>query len=103
MAFVHVLRKFATGLHGCTMPRRCMAVQPRAFQAPVAAPAQQAVRRQAAANQSYIVAPGDTLALIAIKLYGSALATDRLLQDNPTLRQNPNALRIGQVLQYSLR
>ena len=80
-----------------------MAVQPRAFQAPVAAPAQQAVRRQAAANQSYIVAPGDTLALIAIKLYGSALATDRLLQDNPTLRQNPNALRIGQVLQYSLR
>ena len=56
-----------------------------------------------AAVQSYIVAPGDTLALIAIKLYGSALATDRLLSDNPVLRENPNALRIGQVLQYGLR
>jgi nucleoid-associated protein YgaU len=58
---------------------------------------------QAAADQGYVVAPGDTLALIAVKLYGSALATDRLLSQNPVLRQNPNALRIGQVLQYSLR
>ncbi|MGH1576665.1 MAG: LysM peptidoglycan-binding domain-containing protein [Planktotalea sp.] len=53
--------------------------------------------------QTYVVVPGDTLALIAVKLHGSALATDRLLSQNPTLRQNPNALRIGQVLKYSLR
>lgn len=53
------------------------------------------------AASSYIVTSGDTLALIAIKLYGSALATDRLLAENPALRQNPNALRIGQVLNYS--
>lgn len=57
---------------------------------------------QGGAKQSYTVAPGDTLALIAIKLYGSALEGERLLSDNPELRQNPNALRIGQVLQYSL-
>jgi nucleoid-associated protein YgaU len=51
---------------------------------------------------TYTVSSGDTLALIAIKLYGSALATDRLLADNPPLRRNPNELRIGQVLKYSM-
>ena len=54
-------------------------------------------------DQNYIVSSGDTLALIAIKLYGSALATDNLLRDNPALRQNPNALRIGQVLKYRMQ
>jgi len=54
-------------------------------------------------GQNYIVASGDTLALIAIKLYGTALATDELLIQNPELRRNPNALRIGQVLKYQVR
>ena len=57
----------------------------------------------AASQQSYVVSSGDSLALIAIKLYGSALATDRLMAENPELRQNPNALRIGQILKYSLQ
>ncbi|MGB7318517.1 MAG: LysM domain-containing protein [Planktotalea sp.] len=70
----------------------------------VPAPAQPALRTsavQSGAKKSYVVASGDTLALIAIKLYGSALATDKLLSENPVLRQNPDALRIGQVLRYS--
>jgi nucleoid-associated protein YgaU len=58
--------------------------------------------RNGAAASTYTVSSGDTLALIAIKLYGSALATDRLLADNPPLRRNPNELRIGQVLKYSM-
>lgn len=65
----------------------------------------QAARAKIAANtglQNYTVSSGDTLALIAIKLYGSALATDQLLQDNPVLRQNPNTLRIGQQLNYRM-
>ena len=63
------------------------------------APVRQVARAKITANigmQNYTVSSGDTLALIAIKLYGSALATDLLLQDNPVLRQNPNTLRIGQ-------
>ena len=56
---------------------------------------------QSVGSQSYIVASGDTLALIAIKLYGSALAKDKLLSQNPDLRRNPDDLRIGQVLRYS--
>lgn len=68
-----------------------------------AALAQQTAGFQASAGQSYIVASGDTLALIAIKLYGTALATDKLLAQNPSLRQNPNALRIGQVLKYNVQ
>lgn len=87
-----------------------------------AAPAQPAVRAPAAiarqsaslspaprpavgaigARGSYTVAPGDNLALIAVKLYGSALKTDQLLQDNPALRANPNSLRIGQILSYRM-
>lgn len=67
------------------------------------APTQRVLSAPSNAPQSYIVASGDTLALIAIKLYGSALATDNLLSENPALRQNPNALRIGQVLQYSAK
>ena len=66
-----------------------------------ARPASNSQRPTKATARSYIVSSGDTLALIAIKLYGSALATDRLLSENPALRQNPNALRIGQVLKYS--
>ena len=65
----------------------------------------QAARAKIAANtglQNYTVSSGDTLALIAIKLYGSALATDQLLQDNPVLRQNPNTLRIGQQWNYRM-
>ena len=57
---------------------------------------------QIKATQNYVVASGDTLALIAIKLYGSALATERLVAENPALRQNPNDLRIGQLLRYSV-
>ena len=56
---------------------------------------------QAAHERNYVVASGDTLALIAIKLYGSALAKDKLLSQNPALRKNPNDLRIGQVLRYT--
>lgn len=70
-------------------------------QAPVAV--RVSTQGKAALDQDYTVASGDTLALIAIKLYGSALATDRLMRDNPVLRQNPNALRIGQVLKYSMQ
>ena len=69
------------------------------------APVRQVERAKIAANtglQNYKVSSGDTLALIAIKLYGSALATDQLLQDNPVLRQNPNTLRIGQQLNYRM-
>ncbi len=66
-------------------------------------PAPRAQSASVGTKQSYVVASGDTLALIAIKLYGSALATDRLLADNPALRQNPNALRIGQVLSYGVK
>ena len=69
------------------------------------APVRQVARAKIAANtgmQNYTVSSGDTLALIAIKLYGSALATDLLLQDNPVLRQNPNTLRIGQQLNYRM-
>lgn len=69
------------------------------------APVRQVARAKIAANtglQNYKVSSGDTLALIAIKLYGSALATDQLLQDNPVLRQNPNTLRIGQQLNYRM-
>ena len=65
----------------------------------------QVARAKIAANtglKNYTVSSGDTLALIAIKLYGSALATDQLLQDNPVLRQNPNTLRIGQQLNYRM-
>lgn len=51
--------------------------------------------------RQYTVQSGDTLAVIAIKLYGSALATDRILDSNPELRQNPNSLKIGQVLNYT--
>lgn len=58
-------------------------------------------RRQSAVQSTYVVASGDTLALIAIKLYGTALAIDDLLAQNPSLRKNPNSLRIGQVLQYA--
>lgn len=77
-------------------PRAAVAVQ---------TPAQKPQRARVTAarvDNRYTVSSGDTLALIAIKLYGSALATDRLLEDNPALRQNPNALRIGQVLSYSM-
>ncbi len=83
-----------------TAPRKAVAPAPRA----AAQPAARAVVQPSAnaANNSYIVSSGDTLALIAIKLYGSALAKDRLLSENPSLRQNPNALRIGQVLKYSM-
>ena len=69
------------------------------------APVRQVARAKITANigmQNYTVSSGDTLALIAIKLYGSALATDLLLQDNPVLRQNPNTLRIGQQLNYRM-
>ena len=69
------------------------------------APVRQVARAKIAANtglQNYKVSSDDTLALIAIKLYGSALATDQLLQDNPVLRQNPNTLRIGQQLNYRM-
>lgn len=61
------------------------------------------VQQQAALGtpmQEYVVESGDTLALIAIKLYGSALASKRILAENPALRANPNDLRIGQVLRY---
>lgn len=51
-------------------------------------------------RETYTVSPGDNLALIAIKLYGSALKTDQLLRDNPALKANPNALRIGQLISY---
>lgn len=50
--------------------------------------------------QSYVVTSGDTLALISIKLYGSALEMERLLSYNPELKNDPNNLRIGQVLNY---
>ena len=83
-----------------TAPRR--AVTPTA-QAPVQRTARVvAPTRANAATNTYTVTSGDTLALIAIKLFGSALATDQLLAENPTLRRNPNELRIGQVLNYSM-
>ncbi len=50
--------------------------------------------------QSYTVVSGDNLALIAIKLYGSVLAQDQLLAENPQLLANPDTLRIGQTLLY---
>lgn len=68
----------------------------------LAAPERGTTGLSGSASNTYTVSSGDTLALIAIKLYGSALATDRLLSDNPSLRRNPNALRIGQVLKYSM-
>ncbi len=68
----------------------------------LAAPVRGTTGLSGSASNTYTVSSGDTLALIAIKLYGSALATDRLLSDNPSLRRNPNALRIGQVLKYSM-
>lgn len=79
-------------------------VRPSVTVPKVNAPVKREARAQvpSGAKQSYIVASGDTLALIAIKLYGSALATERLVAENPALRQNPNALRIGQVLEYSV-
>jgi len=64
--------------------------------APAAVPATGPIGKRA----TYMVVPGDNLALIAVKLYGSALKTDQLLRDNPSLRANPNSLRIGQVISY---
>jgi hypothetical protein len=57
--------------------------------------------RAAQPMREYTVQSGDTLAVIAIKLFGSALDTDRILASNPELRQNPNSLKIGQVLNYA--
>lgn len=78
--------------------------QPVARTAPVAAePDIQYFRPQSTVSpgmQTYTVTSGDTLALIAIKLYGSALSREKLIADNPELRANPDVLRIGQVLKY---
>ena len=99
----------APALQPAVQPERVTALAPRpaapaAPKAVQAAPQPRPVAVQSAGaigkRESYLVVPGDNLALIAIKLYGSALATDRLLQDNPSLRSNPNSLRIGQVISY---
>lgn len=78
--------------------------------APIAAPAQprsaqlgNAVATNGLARLGeYRVEAGDNLALIAVKLYGSALKKSQLLADNPVLRTAPDSLRIGQKLMYRL-
>ena len=91
-----------------TQPTQATFTAPRIAATPAVQVAPQRTARAAtparngAAASTYTVSSGDTLALIAIKLYGSALATDRLLADNPPLRRNPNELRNGQVLKYSM-
>ena len=82
-------------------PQVVAAAPVKRVQAAALAPAPQKAVRQTAVQSTYVVASGDTLALIAIKLYGTALAIDDLLAQNPSLRSNPNSLRIGQVLQYA--
>ena len=53
----------------------------------------------AAAAQSYTVAAGDTLAIIAQRLYGDANLWRRIYDANrATIGDNPDALRVGAVL-----
>ncbi|MEM9580613.1 MAG: hypothetical protein AAF891_07985 [Pseudomonadota bacterium] len=81
------------------LPVRQPAVQVQAFQKQPSEPVQPQTPNMDA-RKTYKVVSGDNLALIAIKLYGSALQTDKLLLDNPALKANPSALRIGQIISY---
>ena len=49
-----------------------------------------------------IVRAGDTLSKIARRAYGSAMAYDKILNENPDLIKNPNHIYIGQRLRVPL-
>lgn len=99
-----IVRRSMTALDGKPAPAQAANNIPVSSAATLQVNAQTNTQaRSASLLGSYTVSSGDTLALIAVKLYGSAQATDELLSMNPVLRQNPNSLRIGQVLAYAVR
>jgi len=61
-----------------------------------------AIQKEVSARKSemrfVVVKSGDTLSKIAQRVYGSAMAYDRILKANPDLIKNPNNIYIGQRL-----
>jgi nucleoid-associated protein YgaU len=60
------------------------------------------IKREVAVRSSemrvIIVQPGDTLSKIALRVYGSAMEYNRILEANPDLIKNPNNIYVGQRL-----
>lgn len=53
---------------------------------------------QDTAERVYTVAPGDSLAAIAVKYYGTPTGAERIFQANRTTLESPNTIQVGQKL-----